>query len=71
MNDDHSVFLVIDVQIDFLPGGPLAVADGDAVIAPINRLLQRFHDAIGTQDWHPPDHFSLPRTIRAMNRIRS
>ena len=32
------VLLVVDVQRDFLPGGPLAVPDGDAVTAPINRL---------------------------------
>ena len=56
-------FLVIDVQYDFLPGGALAVPEGDAVIAPINALVKRFHRAgahvLLTQDWHPPGHSSF------------
>ncbi|GJD73673.1 bifunctional nicotinamidase/pyrazinamidase [Methylobacterium goesingense] len=55
----RDVLLVIDVQGDFLPGGALAVSDGDAVIAPINRLLALFPHAVLTQDWHPPDHVSF------------
>lgn len=55
--------LVIDMQYDFLPGGALAVPDGDAVIAPINALVKRFHRAgahiLLTQDWHPPGHSSF------------
>jgi nicotinamidase/pyrazinamidase len=51
--------LVVDVQADFLPGGALAVADGDAVIAPINRLGAVFDHVILTQDWHPADHVSF------------
>jgi nicotinamidase/pyrazinamidase len=55
----RDVLLVIDVQGDFLPGGALAVPDGDAVIAPINRLLALFPHAVLTQDWHPPGHVSF------------
>ena len=51
--------LLIDVQRDFMPGGALAVPDGDAVIAPINRLLACFPHAIATQDWHPLGHASF------------
>ncbi len=51
--------LVIDVQIDFCPGGALAVADGDAVIEPIHRAAQHFQHIILTQDWHTPDHNSF------------
>lgn len=51
--------LVIDVQNDFCPGGALAVAEGDAVIAPINGLLDRFGVRVFTQDWHPPNHSSF------------
>ena len=36
------ILIVVDVQYDFLPGGALAVPGGDAVIAPINRLVERF-----------------------------
>lgn len=53
------VLLVVDVQRDFLPGGPLAVPDGDAVTAPINRLGALFDHVLLTQDWHPADHVSF------------
>jgi nicotinamidase/pyrazinamidase len=53
------VLIVIDVQNDFCPGGQLAVADGDAVIAPILRCMQCFEHVVLTQDWHTPDHFSF------------
>ncbi|MEH3116187.1 MAG: bifunctional nicotinamidase/pyrazinamidase [Methylorubrum populi] len=56
---EHDVLLVIDVQNDFLPGGALAVPDGDAVIAPVNRLAERLPHVILTQDWHPPGHASF------------
>jgi len=53
--------IVVDVQNDFLPGGALAVPDGDAVIAPINALMaqQPFGQIVATQDWHPADHMSF------------
>lgn len=52
--------LIIDVQNDFLPGGALAVPDGDAVIAPINRLMELpFGALVATQDWHPATHCSF------------
>jgi nicotinamidase/pyrazinamidase len=51
---------LIDVQPTFMPGGELPVADGDAVVAPINRLLAGpFQHAFATQDWHPPGHVSF------------
>lgn len=53
------VLLVVDVQNDFLPGGRLAVPDGDAVIPTINRLAQRFETVVLTQDWHPAGHASF------------
>jgi nicotinamidase/pyrazinamidase len=56
---DSDVLLVIDVQNDFCPGGALAVPRGDEVVGPINRLAQRFANAVLTQDWHPADHLSF------------
>jgi nicotinamidase/pyrazinamidase len=51
---------IIDVQPTFMPGGALAVAEGDAVVPVINRLLAgRFAHAFATQDWHPPGHASF------------
>ena len=55
----NDVLLVVDVQHDFLPGGSLAVPDGDAVIPVINRLGQRFRHVVLTQDWHPAGHMSF------------
>ena len=55
--------LIIDLQNDFLPGGALAVPDGDAVIAPMNAWIERFSGAglpiLATRDGHPPDHCSF------------
>ena len=51
--------IVVDVQNDFLPGGALAVPDGDAVVSPINALMTSFDLVFATQDWHPRDHGSF------------
>lgn len=56
---ETDVLVVVDVQRDFLPGGSLAVPDGDAVIAPINALARRFRHVVLTQDWHTPGHVSF------------
>ena len=53
------VLLVVDVQQDFLPGGALAVPDGDAVVVPINRMASLFRHVLLTQDWHPAGHVSF------------
>ncbi|MEL6064679.1 MULTISPECIES: bifunctional nicotinamidase/pyrazinamidase [unclassified Methylobacterium] len=53
------LLLVIDVQVDFLPGGALPVPEGDAVIGPVNALQQKFRHVALTQDWHPADHVSF------------
>ena len=51
--------LLIDLQNDFLPGGALAVPDGDAVVPVANRLLSEYELVVATQDWHPADHRSF------------
>src|SRR3954464_7304014 len=51
--------LIIDVQNDFIPGGALAVQDGDAVVPLINRLQPAFDHVVATQDWHPANHGSF------------
>ena len=51
---------LIDIQQTFMPGGELAVPDGDAVVSIANRLMrERFDHAFATQDWHPPGHSSF------------
>jgi nicotinamidase/pyrazinamidase len=57
--DDASALLVIDVQNCFLPGGSLAVKDGEQVIAVINRIAKGFANVVMTQDWHTPGHVSF------------
>lgn len=51
--------LIVDIQYDFLPGGALAVADGDAVIPIINRVQEDYGLVVATQDWHPAGHHSF------------
>ncbi len=57
--DVRDVFLVVDVQNDFCPGGALAVTGGDEVIAPIHRVAPKFQHIVLTQDWHTADHSSF------------
>ena len=51
--------IVVDVQVDFCPGGRLAVAGGDEIVDPINRLMADFDHVVMTQDWHPESHSSF------------
>ena len=55
--------IVVDPQNDFCPGGALAVAGGEEIMAPVAALAQRFRAAGGlvvvTQDWHPKGHESF------------
>jgi nicotinamidase/pyrazinamidase len=57
--DESSALLVIDVQNCFLPGGSLAVKDGEQVIPIINRIAKSFTNVVMTQDWHTPGHVSF------------
>ncbi|PSR52248.1 bifunctional nicotinamidase/pyrazinamidase [Adhaeribacter arboris] len=51
--------LLIDIQNDFLPGGALAVPEGDQIIAIVNQLQPHFDLVVATQDWHPALHKSF------------
>jgi nicotinamidase/pyrazinamidase len=56
--------IVVDVQNDFCPGGSLAVAHGDEVVAPLNQLMTEFLEngepVFKSRDWHTPQtkHFA-------------
>src|SRR5712691_7980364 len=56
---DREVLIVTDPQLDFCPGGALAVPEGDAIVPRVNRLARRFSHVILTQDWHPKGHASF------------
>src|SRR5262249_43071689 len=51
--------ILTDIQNDFLPGGALAVPDGDAIVPLANRLQLHFPLVVATQDWHPSNHRSF------------
>ena len=55
--------LIVDPQVDFLPGGSLGVPQGDAVLAPINRLIKLYRThglpVYVSRDWHPALHCSF------------
>jgi nicotinamidase/pyrazinamidase len=57
MADKKKALIVVDVQNDFCPGGALAVAEGDQVVAPLNRLIDEFlkrgEPVFKSRDWHP------------------
>jgi nicotinamidase/pyrazinamidase len=57
--DETSALLVIDVQNCFLPGGSLAVKDGEQVVPVINRMAKAFANVVMTQDWHTDGHISF------------
>ena len=63
-SEKKRALIVVDVQNDFCPGGALAVAHGDEVVAPLNRLMEEFlargEPVIKSRDWHPPTtkHFA-------------
>lgn len=55
--------ILVDLQKDFMPGGALAVKDGDHVIPVVNKLVNTPFDVIiATKDWHPKDHGSFSST---------
>ncbi len=62
-NLEKSALVVIDIQVDFCPGGSLAVNGGDEIVDPINNLLlehgKKFKKIVFTSDWHPPEHISF------------
>jgi len=51
--------VIIDVQNDFMPGGPLEVPEGNMIIPVINKIENYFDLIVATQDWHPADHRSF------------
>lgn len=60
---EGDALIIVDIQNDFLPGGALAVPDGDAVIPVLNRCASAFERAnlpvFATRDWHPVNHCSF------------
>lgn len=53
------VLIVVDAQYDFMPGGALAVAEGDQIIPVIKKIADKFDYIVYTKDWHPEYHCSF------------
>lgn len=51
--------IIVDAQNDFMPGGSLAVPDGDKIVPVINSIQNKFDLVVATQDWHPQNHVSF------------
>ena len=55
--------LIVDVQNDFLPGGSLAVPQGNDVVPVLNRYSAAFRTRrlpiFASRDWHPSKHCSF------------
>lgn len=51
--------IIIDVQNDFIPGGSLAVPEGDKIVPIINSIQDKFDLIVASQDWHPENHISF------------
>lgn len=54
-----NALIVVDMQRDFMPGGPLGVPEGDTLVPLINQLMEEFPLVVATKDWHPKDHISF------------
>ena len=54
-----NALILVDIQNDFLPGGALAVPEGDQIVPIVNAIQSRFGLVVATQDWHPADHGSF------------
>ena len=59
MKRDDTALIAVDVQSDFLPGGSLAVRDGDEVVAPLLRLVRSCGLVVASRDFHPANHCSF------------
>jgi len=56
---EPTALIAVDVQGDFLPGGSLAVRNGDEVIAALVGLAQSVDVVVATRDYHPAAHCSF------------
>lgn len=59
MSYGNYALIMVDCQYDFLPGGPLAVPDGDKVLHPLVLLARGATLCVASRDWHPDNHFSF------------
>jgi nicotinamidase/pyrazinamidase len=68
---DSDALIVIDPQLDFCPGGALAVVGGDEIMPGIASLTGKFPLVVFTQDWHPPEHKSFASSHAGAEAFRT
>lgn len=58
------ILTIVDMQNDYMKGGPMAVKGADELIPVINELIKNgeYDAIIATQDWHPSNHISFAST---------
>jgi nicotinamidase/pyrazinamidase len=56
--DMRDALLIVDPQVDFCPGGALAVPGGDTIFPAVNRTSRIVPLTIASRDWHPVNHVS-------------
>jgi nicotinamidase/pyrazinamidase len=59
LSGSDAALVVVDVQNDFFPGGPLAIEGADEIVPVINRLMTVARRVAAIQEWHPRDHVSF------------
>jgi nicotinamidase/pyrazinamidase len=61
--EDGDGLLIVDVQIDFCPGGALPIEEGDRIIPILNRWVEAAAGSgipiYASRDWHPEHHVSF------------
>lgn len=58
------ILTIVDMQNDYMEGGPMAVKGAGKLIPIINQLIKNgeYDAIIATQDWHPSNHISFAST---------
>jgi len=51
--------IIVDMQKDFMEGGPLAVPGSNDIIEYINKIRKNYKIVVFTKDFHPKDHCSF------------
>lgn len=70
---ERAALILVDIQHDFLPGGALAVEEGDMILEPVRALIEqdRFGLHVATQDWHPAGHVSFASSHAGLEPFQS
>ncbi len=67
IDPEKDALLIIDAQPTFMPGGGLAVTDGDQIIPEIQKLMSVINNIYGTRDKHPKGHNSVEGSYVGLN----